>query len=777
MGSVGFGIERIGLIGVRVPAVALSIVLAFTIFCVYGVAQLKTGTTIVELFRSSTPEFADYDRFRAQFPASNRDILLVVQGEVLSWEGLKHLRALRDDLQSSDEVAEVVSMLSIPGLPDRTGRAKPLIPEDPPRGEALGALLGKASEHPMIGGRLLDGARDDSQSSLLIVSLKEEANTVERQRASITAIDAAAQRTLEGTGLTYRTLGAPILEADLRDASDRSRILINSLALAVGGLVCIAFFRHWRPAAVAFLAPVVALTWTLGTLGWLDIRLSALLHAILPLVLAITFSDAMHLVFAMRRHMRSGARRDQAVRSAVLRVGPACVLTSLTTALAFASMSLTNSEVIANFAYAAAVCTLLALLSVLLMVPALGLLLLRERPRETKGNVRAGPDTDAFLDRLCAWIAGWVPRQRQALVLAGIVLTLGFLMVHLRLEPTFRLSDNLPAQLRASFAETRASAKLAIGDAVAVVVHSPPGAQAGSERLSELERAVQEALEWQPVLFGTWSLAALRRWAEDQAHARPEQLKLLMAQLPDNLVRRFSSKDQRSAVVTGYLPDLDARETLDVVSAIERRLEPLRGRYPGFQILLTGLPVLAATNSSGMVAQLNWSLLAAIVLVCVLLGAAFRSAWVALVSIVPNVLPLVSTGAALAVLGRGLDYASVTALTVAFGLAVDNTIHFLTRFREEARTAPTQQAAIAGTLSRIGPVLIATSLVLGFGMATTQVSELPQTQLFGQLCLGVLAVALLADLFLLPAIILASGNISPWRASQGSARSHETPGP
>jgi uncharacterized protein len=356
-----------------------------------------------------------------------------------------------------------------------------------------------------------------------------------------------------------------------------------------------------------------------------------------------------------------------------------------------------------------------------------------------------------------------VPHNSQWLVAAGMLVTLVCLVAHLQLNPTFRLSDNLPADTRASFDETRKSTSLAIGDAVQVVLYTSPDKATDRPRLNELERKVQEALEDQPVLFGTWSLAALRRWIEDEAHAKPEQIDKVMRELPDNLVRRFLSSTGRAAVVTGYLPDLDARETLDVVTAIEERLKPVRAQYPDFKIALTGLPVLAATNSSSMVNQLNLSLLAAIVLVSVLLGAAFRSRTVALVSLLPNVLPLVTTGAALALLGRGLDYASVTALTVAFGLAVDNTIHFLTRFREEEKDAPDRKAAIAATLARIGPVLIATTMVLGFGMATTQVSELPQTQLFGRLCLSVLVVALLADLFLLPSIILMLRKPIQWR--------------
>jgi len=157
-----------------------------------------------------------------------------------------------------------------------------------------------------------------------------------------------------------------------------------------------------------------------------------------------------------------------------------------------------------------------------------------------------------------------------------------------------------------------------------------------------------------------------------------------------------------------------------------------------------------------MIRQLNWGLLAAMIVVIVVIGIAFRSFKVLLLSILPNLFPIVAAGTLLNLTGGGLEYASVIALTVGFGIAVDDTIHFLSRLRIETRRASTLQDGVAETLTRIGPVLILTTLVLIAGLAATVISDLPSMRLFGKLFMATIAAAIVADLLFLPAIILAA---------------------
>ena len=169
----------------------------------------------------------------------------------------------------------------------------------------------------------------------------------------------------------------------------------------------------------------------------------------------------------------------------------------------------------------------------------------------------------------------------------------------------------------------------------------------------------------------------------------------------------------------------------------------------------------------------------AIVIVVILLGLAFRSLNIALISIAPNLFPIVAAGAVLHFTGSGLQFASILGLTVAFGLAVDDSIHFFNRyFLERHKIADEQKAlerettyspqkiaqetfnneieAVERTVAHIGPVLILTTIILVCGLSVTVLSNLSVTRLFGELSMATLSAALLADLFFLPALIIAT---------------------
>ncbi len=142
-------------------------------------------------------------------------------------------------------------------------------------------------------------------------------------------------------------------------------------------------------------------------------------------------------------------------------------------------------------------------------------------------------------------------------------------------------------------------------------------------------------------------------------------------------------------LVTGRLPDVDASEILPVIDKLDKALEPVRKANPGYQLSVTGLPAIAARNSAKLIGELNWGLIGDIFIVFLFLAFALRSIMVGVTSVLPSLFPIFAVGAYLSWTDEGLQFASIIAITVAFSLAIDSTIHFLNRFRlEEIRLGP-----------------------------------------------------------------------------------------
>ncbi len=185
-------------------------------------------------------------------------------------------------------------------------------------------------------------------------------------------------------------------------------------------------------------------------------------------------------------------------------------------------------------------------------------------------------------------------------------------------------------------------------------------------------------------------------------------------------------------IVSGRVPDSDASQLLPIVDRVDRQLNSVRAKYPGYKIAVTGLSVIAARNSALMIDKLSRGLTIEIVFVAAFIGLAFWSPIVMLISILPGLFPIVLAGTVLLAIGQGLQFASVIALTVSFGLGLSATIHFLNRLQIEDTDADPAVGVERATIL-VGPPLILTSAVLACGLAMTVLSSLPSLRLFGWL--------------------------------------------
>jgi predicted RND superfamily exporter protein len=197
------------------------------------------------------------------------------------------------------------------------------------------------------------------------------------------------------------------------------------------------------------------------------------------------------------------------------------------------------------------------------------------------------------------------------------------------------------------------------------------------------------------------------------------------------------------------VPDHDSSELLPVIDKLDQALDKVRQANPGYEIAVTGLSAIAARNSANMIEKLNRGLTVEFILVAVFIGLAFRSTVVMFSCILPGIFPVVLSGTVLWLLGEGLQFASVVALTVSFGLGLSATIHFLNRLRLESKPGVTSDIAVERATVLVGPALILTTVVLACGLIVTVFSDLPSLRLFGWLSAFSMVAALIADLFIL----------------------------
>jgi predicted RND superfamily exporter protein len=749
---LALGIERFGLVPLRFPIAGVVVFVLLAALAAIGVMRIESDDSLSQLFRSESPEFKQYEEVTKRFPSSEYDVLVVVEGKsLMERASLERLRDLVTELQLIDGTRGVVSLFSARQPPDGGHLPEPLFPDPLPEGKAYDALVQKVLSNEIIRGKLIS---EDGELALIVLALDPAAATGNGLSNVVTEIRKTVAENIAGTGLKGELSGVPVMQLDIRNAMERDRVVYNALGFVAGCLIAIAFFRRVSFMVIAAAPPLTAILLALGVLGWLDFRLNIFLNVMTPLIMVISFSDSMQLTYLARDRLIAGQSKYHAFRDAILIAGPACVLTHATAGLSFLSLLFANSELIRTFGEAGIIATVVALAAVLTLVPLLGVLLVHG---ETNFSARI-KGSDSAVDMLrsfCGWIAHRMVSRPglYTLIAVALITTLGLLYVNL--QPRYRLADLVPDKEQAVQASGRLDAKLTGANPLDILIEFPPGASLYDEATLSCMAEVHAILEKQAGVGNVWSIETLRRWlAEKAGKFDVTTLRQYIDILPPYLVRRFLSAEEDAVVVSGRIPDKDASQLLPVVESLDKSLGAVRAKYPGYRISVTGLSAIAARNSADMINKLNLGLTVEIVFVAAFIGLAFRSWIVALAVIPPGIFPVLMSGDALWALGDGLQFASIVALTVSFGLALSATIHFLNRLRLEERPGEDPGGAVERATILVGPALILTSIVLACGLIATVLSDLPSLRLFGWLSAFAMISALVADLLILRPTIM-----------------------
>ena len=750
--SYAFGLERAGFLGLGWPRLTLLLILLVSVAAGFGLTRLKVDDSLSELFRTDTEEFRRYEEIDRRFPSSEYDVLVVVEGrDLLKRPQIEAFRRAVVDLQLADGVDGLVSMLSARGKPDETGYAPPIVPDDLPEDAgAYDGIIAALKANEIVTGKFLS---DDGELALAVLALDRQAVAEQGAKQVIANINETLAKELRPVGLKSHLTGAPVMQLEIRNAVERDQIVYNGLGLLFGATIAVIFFRRVSLMLLAALPPVLAVLWSLGLLGWLDFKLNLFLNVMTPLVMVMGFADSMQMVSAIRIRLREGDNKAQAVRFAVRVVGPACVLAHGVALLSFMALLISQSALIRTFGIAGALAVCISFVAVILVLPLMGLFLIRNEHKLARDRSPA----DRLMDGL-GTIVGWiVDRVVHWPVLTTVVAVASFLYLgqaYLQLEPRYRLADSVPDREQALGATEQIDKKLTGANPVHVMIEWKTGESLYAPGPIAVIAKAHQILEKEAGLGNVWSLESLRRWLKDAGDERIETVQRYVKVLPEHLVRRFIAKEENAVLVTGRLPDVDSSQILPVVEKVDRALDGLRKEHPEFTIAVTGLPAIAARNSARMITQLNEALPLCVAFAAVLLALAFRSVFVGLVSLLPGLYPVVAAGAILRWLDGGLEFFSVVALLVVFGLAIDSLIHFFNRLRLEERIEPRADIAIRNARVLVGPAIILTTLVLAFGLGVTVFSDLPSLRIFGFVCGITLVASLIADLVFLPGLIM-----------------------
>ncbi|MEQ9125102.1 MAG: MMPL family transporter, partial [Alphaproteobacteria bacterium] len=551
---------------------------------------------------------------------------------------------------------------------------------------------------PLKGGRLLTA---DLASAAIFLAPDPALAPLEAARRLRDQASAAVDAT--AAGLAAQLTGVPIVRAEIMSKLAAQQPVLLAIGLGIGFALGVVLLGSVADALVIAALPVLSILWIYGVFGGFGIHMTMLVNNLPLLVLALAFATSMHLVYAARRDLHRAGYDYGAIAGTMTRVGPAIVMSALTTAIAFLSFRFSGSAEIADFGLIGAMAVLGGLLTALLAQPAVIWAALRigwrpRPPASGQGRVAHG------LAALSVRLGRRLDRRRWPTVLAATLLTACAAAAFVQLRPSFSLLDDIPAEAAAARAMERMAQEF--GGQSPLLLPLPISldpATADETTLRDIRLAHAAAVDAFPGAY-VLSPHSILRWLSDSRRLiSAAALEPVFAAAPDRLREAIVSKVGSAPALVVWSPDADDRalraaaERLELAVGAALRAD-LRGQT-------TGLAVLAAQRSGDIVSSLGMNLALAALGAAGIVGQAFRRSIAFGLALLPSLLPVLMVGAVHWVVGRPLQLASAMAMTVALGIAVDNTVHMMSSFRHH-RSAMAPRAALLRMMRELGPVLV-----------------------------------------------------------------------
>lgn len=749
--SIGFGLERLGLLTLRFPRIMAVAVLAFTALCAYELTKFSIDGDLLRLYRGSGEHYDRYIALGENFGTFENDIYLLVSSDNLTDpDVLEELRFLAFELELNDFASGTLSPFSL-RKPSTSGVSLPAVPENmDTREEVVEALDDLRNNDPMMRNLILG-----DNSGMVMIMFPNPDLVRERGEAEMLSLLRQLMADYESPDIHLKLTGPPIWKAELLNASRNDQLMFMAAGILLGFLAALMSFRTFWGAFIATLTPAITAMWVAGGITMIFGSFTFLTNIISALVLVIAFAESMYFCLYWLRLWHEGSDPHAALLETVKKVSPACALTAVTTVTAFLTLTLAPGQGLQEFAISGAIGIAVAFVALVTFLP-LSLLLALKLGHKTHRTPSIALTAPIPLARR---VARMMPRR---LAILSAALALALLVPHFLLEPRFSFQDFLPRG--SDSIETSQQIDQGVGGVAPVYIRVP--LSGGLQDMTDADFAIVERVhEIAEKNFGAGkviSAASFRHYA-DSGFSRQQ----IFDAVGPFLKRRFVTDDGMQAMITAFSPTTEsATETQAVVASTRADLDAA-----GLQAAeISGFRVLTAYASVDMIGTLQQSLALAVLLSVVLIGIAFRSPVIAIIALIPNAMPVLVTELFLYSSGIHLQLTTVISLTVAFGIAVDDTIHFLAHYARARERGESISQAVDSTLDRVGPALIATTLILVSGCAVLMISVLPQVALFGFLTVITLLAALVSDLLILPAILIGGGKMfAKWSEKRDEA--------
>lgn len=734
----------------RRPLVIVACFAAVSIFFALQIPKLAFRTSIYELLIDNLPETTYYANSKKVF-GSDEIIQVVVKADnILDSAAFRKIEALSETFSDIPGVRRVISLPVIKQKVDPGGKW------------TIAEFAKVAAPVELFKNNLISADHKVGAITLVLESETVHASVIGKINDIIIK---------ESGTLSLYQIGMPLVSQALVEYTIKDFQILPILSLALIALSLLILLQSPARVLLPLMVVMVVVTWTFGLMALLQVPLSLLTMIVPVFLIAIGTAYCLHIIaeYILISHSVGSGTRKEAVIVTFSHTAFPCTLAVFTTLIGVGSLFVNNIRAIHEFALSACIGILVLLITVVVLLPPVLVLI----PRSEK-KMAGGAGIGRLLDRLLHAIVLLNLKHQRALFytigISALLAVIGIFFIQVETNPVEYFKKNTPISRNFHDIHEKLSGSLPIN----VVVESNQDSYfEDPQHIAEIKR-LQQYLETLPDVDKSISFAdyvmlvhyALNQY-DSKYYAIPEQdyetrmaINNYKGLLGEDLFSGFMTPELRKANIL-LLTHMSS--TKDFLKAREKILAHVRQHFPEqLEVEVTGFGMAISASSQLLTMGQIKSLTLSLALIFAVMYLLFLSGKVGLIAILPNCFPILMNFGIMGWLGIPLSASTSMIASIAIGLAVDDTIHYLYRYNREFKKDLDKDRALRDTIKNIGKPIIFTSLTISIGFFVLMFSHFKPTATFGFLMVITMLTALIGDLLLLPALMLHVELVTAW---------------
>lgn len=763
--SFGFWNALAGII-LRNRAAIFIVIIGITVFLGFQWKNMRFSYTEANLLPDDHEVNIEYQKFLDKFGEEGNLIVMAIQDSSLfTPKKLKAWNDFNDSFKNYNEIELVISL----------GDLKKLNKEDnPPRFEMVPFINDSVyteknvakyqyelfNKLPFYEGLVYSNKSQTVQSALYLK--KDIVNTPIRKKfiedilqPKVTAFEAEYNMDVKVSGMPYiRTMNS-------QNIMDEILIFILA-ALVVTSLIFFFFFRSFRATFISMTAVIIGVMWAFGFLGLLEYEITVLTAIIPPLVIVIGIPNCIFLINKYQQEIKKHGNKAKSLQRVITKVGNATLMTNITTAAGFATFALTESKLLKEFGIVASLNIVALFILCLLVITIIYSYMPQPKERHLKHLGRR------WVERLVDWMEDMVKTRRVTIYFSSVIILIASIIGIYTIKVSGSLLEDMPKS--AGFFQDIQFFEDEFDGIMPLEILIDTKRKQGVLKLATLKRMekLQGLIAETPELSKPISIVSLVKYSKQAFYnGNPKYYQIPTSQernfiLPyaksfeseAGVMKSYVDSTGQYARITTFMKDVGTEEMERIEASLLPQIEKIfpKERY---NVSFTGKALVFQKGTKYLVWNLIFSLGLAIFLIALFMAWMFRSFKMIIISLIPNLLPLLMTAGLMGFLGVPIKPSTILVFSIAFGISVDDTIHFLAKYRQELKSNHWRiRKSVFASLRETGVSMFYTSTVLFFGFSVFMISSFGGTKALGGLVSTTLLFAMLANLLLLPSLLL-----------------------